>query len=96
MGPSEFLGPVLSRPVPGPSRDFPGRDSPAGKPNQNTTTTKFNLANLILIHCAHPNLNINSDLNVYQLKKQYIFENLDYLLNTDTSKNYNFLNLALL
>ena len=33
MGPSEFLGPVLSRPVPGPSRDFPGRDSPAGKPS---------------------------------------------------------------
>ena len=28
MGPSRSLGPVLSRPVPGPSRDFPGRDSP--------------------------------------------------------------------
>ena len=33
-GPSKSLGPVLSRPVPGPSRDFPGRDSPAGKPNR--------------------------------------------------------------
>ena len=32
-GPSRSLGPVLSRPVPGPSRDFPGRDSPAGKPS---------------------------------------------------------------
>ena len=28
-GPSKSLGPVLSRPVPGPSRDFPGRNSPA-------------------------------------------------------------------
>ena len=27
-GPSRSLGPVLSRPVLGPSRDFPGRDSP--------------------------------------------------------------------
>ena len=34
-GPSRSLGPVLSRPVPGPSRDFPGRDSPAGKPTAN-------------------------------------------------------------
>jgi hypothetical protein len=32
-GPLRSLGPVLSRPVPGPSRDFPGRDSPAGKPS---------------------------------------------------------------
>ena len=32
-GPSRSLGPVLSCPVPGPSRDFPGRDSPAGKPS---------------------------------------------------------------
>ena len=33
MGPSGFLGPVLSRPAPEPFRDFLGRDSPAGKPN---------------------------------------------------------------
>ena len=32
-GPSRSLGPVLSRPVLGPSRDIPGRNSPAGKPN---------------------------------------------------------------
>ena len=33
--PSRSLGPVLSRPgnFPGPSRDLPGWDSPAGKPN---------------------------------------------------------------
>ena len=31
-GPSRSLGPVLSRSVPGPSRDFPGRNGPAGKP----------------------------------------------------------------
>ena len=29
---SGSLGPVPSHPVPGPSWDFPGRDSPAGKP----------------------------------------------------------------
>ena len=28
-----LVGPVLSCPVPGPSRDFPGRNSPAGKPS---------------------------------------------------------------
>ena len=31
-GPSMSLGPVLSRPVPGPSRNCPGWNSPAGKP----------------------------------------------------------------
>ena len=39
MGPSRSLGPVLSCPVPGPSRDFPGRDSPAGKPSRVSFST---------------------------------------------------------
>ena len=35
-GPSRSLGPVLSRPVSGPSRDFPGRDSPVAITNTYT------------------------------------------------------------
>ena len=46
MGPSRSLGPVLSRPVLGPSRDFPGRDSPAGKPSTYVVKCQKN-ANLI-------------------------------------------------
>ena len=34
-GPARSLGPVLSRPVLGPSRDIPGRDSPGANTNTN-------------------------------------------------------------
>ena len=42
MGPSGFLGPVPARPIPGPSWDFPGRDSPVA-------ITSLNL-NLMIPH----------------------------------------------
>ena len=43
--PSGSLGPVLSRPVLGPSLDFPGWESPAGKPSRHPIFFWFTLWN---------------------------------------------------
>ena len=52
-GPSRSLGPVLSRPVPGPSRDFPGRVSPAGKPNVLSPSYHYSLPSAYAVNEAN-------------------------------------------
>ena len=46
-GSSRYLCPILSGPVLGPSRDLPGRDSPAGKPSTQLVKKSDQNANLV-------------------------------------------------
>ena len=71
MGPSGFLGPVLSRPVPGPSRDFPGRDSPAGKPSSDGDFKNVPECTVVVNVALGPYPNGTSEIKITTKSKFY-------------------------